>query len=75
LLFRRWPRLGIDRLISSVKASPTVTDDKGYVNIAELCQLVGLVDQGDFLLLNLSLLLLGALIAIIRAIILHKTRE
>jgi len=36
---------------------------------------VGLVDQGDFLLLNLSLLLLGALIAIIRAIILHKTRE
>jgi hypothetical protein len=29
----------------------------------------------NFLLLNLSLLPLGALIAIIRAIILHKTRE
>jgi hypothetical protein len=29
--------------------SLTVTDNEGYINIAELCQLVGLVDQGRLL--------------------------
>jgi Ca2+-binding EF-hand superfamily protein len=46
LLFRRWPRLEIDRIISEVTASLTVADNEGYINIAELCQLVGLVNQG-----------------------------
>ena len=38
--------LEINRIICDVTASLTVTDDEGYVNIAELCQLVGLVNQG-----------------------------
>ena len=46
LLFRRWPGLEIDRIISKVTASPMVPDNKGYVNIAQLCQLVGLINQG-----------------------------
>jgi hypothetical protein len=46
LLFRRWPGLEINRIICEVTASLTVTDDEGYVNIAGLCQLVGLVNQG-----------------------------
>ena len=46
LLFRRWPGLEIDRIVREVATSLTVTDDEGYVNIAELCQLVGLVNQG-----------------------------
>jgi hypothetical protein len=44
LLFRRWPGLEIDRIAREVTTSLTVTDDEGYVNIAELCQLVGLVN-------------------------------
>jgi hypothetical protein len=46
LLFRGWPGLEIDRIIREVTTSLTVTDDEGYVNIAKLCQLVGLVNQG-----------------------------
>ncbi|KAF4634344.1 hypothetical protein G7Y89_g3764 [Cudoniella acicularis] len=41
----RWPGLEIDRIVREVTTSPMVTDDKGYVNIVELCQLVGLVNQ------------------------------
>ncbi len=41
MLFRRWSRLEIDRIISEVTASLTVADNEGYINIAELCQLVG----------------------------------
>ncbi len=46
LLFGRWPGREIDRIVREVTTSLTVTDDEGYVNIAELCQFVGLVDQG-----------------------------
>ena len=48
LLFGRRPGLEIDRIAREVTTSPTVADDEGYryVNIAELCQLVGLVNQG-----------------------------
>ena len=45
LLFGWWPGREIDRIVREVTTSLTVTDDEGYVNIAELCQLVSLVDQ------------------------------
>jgi len=64
LLFGRWPRLEIDRVVSEVTASLTVAYDEGDINIAELCKLVSLI-KVDFLLFSLSLLLLGSLIAII----------
>jgi hypothetical protein len=46
LLFRRWPELEIDRIAREVTTNLTVTDDEGYVNIAELCQLIGFINQG-----------------------------
>jgi hypothetical protein len=46
LLFRRWPGLEIDRVVREVTTSLTATDNEGYVNIAELCQLIGLINQG-----------------------------
>jgi hypothetical protein len=44
LLFGRWPGREIDRIVREVTTSLTVTDNEGYVNITELCQLVGLVN-------------------------------
>ena len=46
LLFRWWPGLEINRVIHEVTASLAATDDDGYVNIAEFCQLIGLINQG-----------------------------
>jgi hypothetical protein len=48
LRFRWWPRLEIDRIVSEVTAILTIADNEGYVNIAELYQLVGLINQGRF---------------------------
>jgi len=36
LLFGWWPGREIDRIVREVTTSLTVTDDEGYVNIAEL---------------------------------------
>jgi hypothetical protein len=44
LLFGRWPGREIDRIVREVTTSLTVTDDEGYVDIAELCQLVGFIN-------------------------------
>jgi hypothetical protein len=43
LLFRWWPRLEIDRIVSEVTTGLPVADNKRYINIAELCKLVSLV--------------------------------
>jgi hypothetical protein len=45
LLFRRWPRLEIERIVSDITAVLTVTDNNSHVNIAEFRQLIGLVDE------------------------------
>jgi hypothetical protein len=45
LLFRRWPRLDIERIVSDDAAVLSVTDNHRHVNIAELRQLIGLVDE------------------------------
>jgi hypothetical protein len=44
LLFRRWLGHEIYGIIRVVTTSLTVTDNKGYINITELYQLVGLVN-------------------------------
>jgi hypothetical protein len=44
LLFRRWPRLEIERIVSEIAATLTAADDECYVYIAELCKLVSLVN-------------------------------
>jgi len=36
LLFKRWPRLEIDRIVYEVTASLIVINNKGYINIVEL---------------------------------------
>ena len=46
LLFRWWPRLEIDRIVSEITTTLAAADNECYVNIAELCQVVGLVNQG-----------------------------
>jgi hypothetical protein len=47
LLFRRWPRLEIDRIVSEVTAGLTVADSKCYINVAKFCKLVSLVNEGE----------------------------
>jgi hypothetical protein len=47
LLFRRWPRLEIDRIVSEVTTSLTVIDSKYYINVVEFCKLVSLVNKGE----------------------------
>ena len=47
LLFRRWPRLEIDRIVSEVTTGLTVADSKCYINVAEFCKLVSLVNEGE----------------------------
>jgi hypothetical protein len=49
LLLRRRPGLEIDRIIRIIMTSLTVIDNKGYVNIIELCQVIGLINQGRLL--------------------------
>jgi hypothetical protein len=44
LLFRRWPKLEIERIVSEIAATLTVVDDECYVHIAELCKLVSLIN-------------------------------
>jgi hypothetical protein len=44
LLFRRWLGLEINRITREVITSLMVTDNKGYINIIELYQLVGFIN-------------------------------
>jgi hypothetical protein len=69
-LFKRWPRFEIDRIESEVTAGLTITNREGYVKIAEPCQLVALLIKAEFLLFNLSLLILGGLKAMMSGVIL-----
>ncbi len=46
LLFRRWLRLKINRIISKVTTSLIVIDSKYYINVVEFCKLVSLVNKG-----------------------------
>ena len=46
LLFRRWPRLEVNRIVREVTTSLTVADSKCYINVAELCKLVSLINKG-----------------------------
>jgi hypothetical protein len=48
LLFRRWLRLEIERIVSEIATTLTPTDNECYVYVTELCKLVSLVNQGDF---------------------------
>lgn len=47
LLFRRWPRLKINRIVSEVTTGLTVADSKCYINVAEFYKLVSLVNKGE----------------------------
>jgi hypothetical protein len=44
LLFRRWPRLEIERIVSKILTTLTAADDECYINVAELCKLVSLIN-------------------------------
>ena len=46
LLFRRWPRLEIDRIVSEITTTLAAADNECYVNIAELYELMSLVSLG-----------------------------
>jgi hypothetical protein len=44
LLFRGWPRLEIERIVSKILTTLTTADDECYVYLAELCKLVSFVN-------------------------------
>ena len=46
LLFRRWLRLKINRIVSKVIIGLIVTDSKCYINVVEFYKLVSLVNKG-----------------------------
>ena len=46
LLIRRWLRIEIKRIISEIATTLTAADDECYINVAEFCKLVSLINQG-----------------------------
>ena len=44
LLFRWWPRLEIERIVSEILTTLTAADDECYVYLAELCKLVSFIN-------------------------------
>ena len=44
LLFRRWPRLEIGRIVSKILTTLTATDNEYYVYLAELYKLMSFIN-------------------------------
>jgi len=44
LLFRGWPRLNIERIVSKILTTLAAADDECYVYLAEPCQLVSFIN-------------------------------